>query len=117
MNNVSLIGRWTKDPELRKTETTNKSVMNCVLAVSNDFDREKTDFIPVVAWEGIAENTSKYTRKGSKVGVSGHITSRNYQDKNGNNKVAYELVATRIEFLEDKKKDESESDTSFDFGY
>lgn len=115
MNKVILIGRLTKDPELRTTES-NKSVSSFSLAVDS-FRRDsqgenQADFINCVAWEGLAENLAKYMKKGSKIAVEGRIQTRSYDAKDGTKRYVTEVVATSIEFLESKK--DSSSNTSFD---
>ncbi len=102
MNNVVLIGRLTHDPELRHTQS-GLAVANFTLAV--DGYNDNTDFIDCVAWKTQAENMAKYLGKGSQMGVEGRIQVRKYQDKEGNNRKAVEVVASRVQFLDTRKKD------------
>lgn len=103
MNRITLIGRWTSDPVLRKTQS-DKAVMSCTLAVDRQENREQVDFINVVAWSQLAENTARYTRKGSKVAVDGRLQMRKYTAKNGEERTTFEVNASGIEFLDSKPK-------------
>ena len=96
MNKVILIGRLTKDPELKYTPGTGTAVTTITLAVENynSKTQEKTsDFIPVVLWGKQAENTSQYMLKGSQVAVSGRISVRTYDAKDGTKRYVTEVVA------------------------
>ena len=105
MNSVNIIGRLTRDPELRKTSN-GRSVTNFCLAVNRA--NEDADFIDCVAWNQTADLACKYLSKGSKIGVTGRIQSRTYDDKNGNSRKIVEVVIDRMQFLsEPKKKEES----------
>lgn len=96
MNTVNLIGRWTRDVELRYTPS-GKPVATGTLAV-NDGDR--ADFIPVVIWEKQAEAVANHHgRKGQQVGVSGRLQSRSYTTQDGQKRTVIEVVASRVEFL------------------
>ena len=101
MNSVILCGRTTTDIDLRTT-TSGKSVTSFALAVDRPGTNDKTDFIPIVAWEKTAEFLNKYIGKGRKIIVEGFLSSRKYEDKNGNSRVAYEVVANRVEFADGK---------------
>ena len=87
MNRVVLIGRLTKDPELRYTTGNNAAVCNFTVAVDRSFQGQngerEADFIPVVVWNKQAENVKNYLTKGSQVAVEGRIQVRNYDDQNG----------------------------------
>ena len=111
MNKVELIGRLTKDPELRYTSN-NVAVANFTIAVNRpyqDQDGEKqTDFINVFTWRKTAENVSKYCKKGRLIAVEGSIRTRSYE-KDGNKYYVTEIEATNIEFLESKKDDNKEN--------
>ena len=102
MNNITLIGRLTSDPELRQTQS-GVSVCSFNLAVERRYDREKTDFIPCQAWRNTAEFVSKYFSKGSKIALQGSLQTRGYEDKQGNKRTAYEVVIDHAEFVESKK--------------
>ena len=101
MNIIVLIGRLCKEPELKSTNS-GKSVVTADLAVNRPFSKDTTDFIPVVLWEKNAEFVGRYAHKGSRVAVSGKLTTRKYQDKDGNNRVAYEVVADSVELMDSK---------------
>ena len=102
LNKITIMGRLTRDPELRRTQN-GKAVANFTLAVDRDFDREQTDFIDCVAWNGTAEFVSKYFRKGSMCVVSGRLQMRRYEAKDGTNRTAYEIVADSVYFGESKR--------------
>jgi len=102
INRVVLIGRMTRDPELRTTAS-NYSVASFSVAIDRRVGQGKepaTDFIPCTVWGTQAENVARYTHKGSLVGIEGRIQSRSYQDKQGNNRTAVEVVADSVQFLE-----------------
>ena len=99
MNQVVLIGRLCADPELRYTNN-GTAVANFTLAVDRRFSKEKqADFINIVVWKAQAENCAKYIAKGSQVAVEGRIQTRKYQDRDGNNRTAFEVVANSVQFL------------------
>lgn len=104
LNQVSLMGRLTKDPELRTTQS-GIAVASFTLAVDRDFKSEEqsTDFINLVAWRQTAEFVSKWFRKGQLAAVTGRIQTRQYTDKQGNNRTAFEVVADHAYFAESKK--------------
>lgn len=105
MNSVNIIGRLTRDPELRKTSN-GRSVTTFCLAVNRA--NEGADFIDCVAWNQTADLAVKYLHKGSQIGVSGRIQSRTYDDNNGNSRKIVEVVIERMQFLGvPKKKEES----------
>ena len=99
MIQVILIGRLCADPELRYTNN-GTVVANFTLAVDRRFSKEKqADFINIVAWKAQAENCAKYIAKGAQVAVEGRIQTRKYQDRDGNNRTAFEVVANSVQFL------------------
>ncbi len=102
INNVTIMGRLTANPELRTTNT-GKSVTSFTVAVDRNYDREQTDFINIVAWNKTAEFIERYFRKGSMIAIQGSIQTRNYEDKNGNKRTAVEVVADNVSFCGDKK--------------
>ena len=106
MNNISLVGRLTADPELKQTQS-GISVTSFSIAVDRPGSQDTTDFIPVVAWRQTAEFVCKYFRKGQRIGLTGKLTSRKYEDRDGNKRTAYEVVADRVEFVESKPKADS----------
>ena len=106
MNIVTLIGRNTKDLELKQTKS-GKSVVSFTLAVNKDFKNENgeydADFIDCVAFEKRAEAIAKYVRKGDRFGITGKISTRTYQRNDGSNAKAVEIIVENFEFLEPKK--------------
>lgn len=107
LNNVVIMGRLTKDPELRYTQS-QKAVANFTVAVDRDIG-DGTDFVPVVAWDKAAEFVSKYFRKGSMVLVKGSLRQRNWEDKDGKKRTDYEIASERVWFGE-RKNDRSSLD-------
>ncbi|MGV8145993.1 MAG: single-stranded DNA-binding protein [Alkaliphilus sp.] len=100
MNSVVLIGRLTKDPELRYIPS-GKAVATFGLAVNNSFSKEKqADFFNVVVWGKSAENCANYIAKGRLVGIKGRLQTRNYENKQGIKVYVTEIVADQVEFLE-----------------
>lgn len=102
MNNIQLLGRITKDLEL-KTTTTGKPVCSFDIAVTRKFDKEITDFIPCVAWNKTCETMCKFVKKGQLIAIDGSLYTRKYEDKNGNNRTAYEVNVNNFYFAESKK--------------
>lgn len=101
MNVVCLMGRMTADAELRKTNT-GKAVTTFTVAV--DAYKEATYFINCVAWEKTAEFVSKYFRKGAMIALNGELTTRSYEDKNGNKRTAVEVLARNVSFCGGKNE-------------
>ncbi len=108
LNHIVLMGRLTRDPELRRTGT-GTPVAAFTLAVDRDFgsNREtgerETDFIDIVAWRGTAEFVSKYFAKGRMAVVSGRLQIRNWNDKDGNKRRSAEVVADNVYFGDSKR--------------
>ena len=101
MNKCVLIGRLTKDPELRVT-TSGISVCTFTLAVERRFKQEgqqQADFIPIVVWRAQAENCAKYLHKGSQAAVCGSIQTRSYDAPDGSKRYVTEIVADEVQFL------------------
>ena len=99
MNVVNLIGRLTRDPELRYT-TTGKAVCNFNLAVNRPFGDKEADFFNVVSWNKIGENVANHLTKGRLVGVVGRLQSRSYEDDTGQRRFVIEVVANEVQFLD-----------------
>ena len=100
MNKCILIGRLTKDPDLRYTQS-GTAVATFTLAVDRPFSKEKeTDFIPCVVWQKQAENCANYIGKGSLVAVSGRIQVRSYEAKDGGKRWVTEIIAEQVKFLD-----------------
>ena len=111
MNKVVLMGRLTRDPEVRYTSTNNTLVASFSLAVNRRFARQgeerQADFINVVAWDKTGEFCSKYFKKGQQVGVIGRIQTRNYDDKDGKKVYVTEVVAEETYFADTRRDGES----------
>lgn len=109
MNKVSLIGRLTKDPETRYTQTNNTLVASFTLAVNRRFVKEneerQADFIPIIAWSKTGEFCNKYFKKGQQVGIIGRIQTRNWDDEQGNKHYATEVIAEEVYFADSKRED------------
>lgn len=105
MNNVSLVGRLTKDPELRSVSD-GRAVVNVNIAINRTFTNangeREADFIPVVVWNRQAENLAKYCSKGSQVAVTGRIQTRSYDHSDGTKRYVTEVLAESITFLTSK---------------
>lgn len=110
MNKCFLIGRLTKEPELRATGS-GISVCTFTLAVQRRFEQEgqpKADFIPIVVWRAQAENCAKYLHKGSQAAVFGSIQTRTYEKNDGTKMYITEIMADEVQFLSSPKKEEEE---------
>jgi len=127
MNSVVLIGRLTRDPELRFVAGSGRAVANFTLAVNKNLSKEKkrefeekgtptADFIRIVVWGKQAENCANYLAKGRLVAVNGSITTSSYKTNTGETRYSTDVLANNVEFLEwsDKKAPSSKSD---DFSY
>ena|SRR5690554_3425113 len=101
MNNVSLIGRLVRQPELKQT-TNGTAYCKFTLAVNRRFKRNEADFINCVAWKGTAENLTRFMKKGSRVGVVGAIQTGSYQNQNGQKVYTTEVNVSEVEFLDTK---------------
>ena len=101
MNSINLIGNICQSVELKQTNS-GKSVVSFNLAVSRPYAKDTTDFIPLVIWGQPAEYISRYATKGTKIAVSGKLTTRNYEDKNGNKRTAFEVLVDTAEICESK---------------
>ncbi|HIU35849.1 MAG TPA: single-stranded DNA-binding protein [Candidatus Fimenecus excrementigallinarum] len=105
LNCAVIMGRLTADPELRTTNS-GISVTSFTVAVDRRFQRQgedkQTDFINVVAWRQSAEFVTRFFRKGSMIAVQGSIQTRNYEDRNGNKRTAFEIVADNVSFCGSK---------------
>ena len=101
MNHVTLMGRLTRDPELRHTNS-GTAVTSFTIAVDRDFEKGKTDFIDCVAWRGTAEFVSKYFGKGRMIAVSGKLQMRDWTDKDGNKRRNAEIIADNVYFADSK---------------
>lgn len=109
MNNVTLVGRLTKDVELKYTGS-QTAVATGTLAVNRQFKsangEKETDFINIVAWRKTAEILSDYTSKGSQIGITGRIQTRNYEDKDGKRVYVTEVLAESVSLLDSKSNNQ-----------
>lgn len=129
MNKVFLIGRLTRDPELRYTGS-NTAVATFSIAVNRTFQNQQgereADFINIVVWRKQAENVKNYLTQGSQVAIDGRIQTRSYDDNNGQKRYVTEVVADNVEFLGSKGSSNSSNNmnssaskaepTPYDFG-
>ncbi len=118
MNKVILMGRLTRDPEVRYTQTNNTLVATFSIAVNRRFVREgdtvTADFFNVTAWSKTGEFVSKYFKKGQQVAVVGRLQNRNWDDQNGQKHYATDVVAEEVYFADSKRSsDESNFDNTF----
>lgn len=110
MNRAMLIGRLTKEPELRATGS-GISVCTFTLAVDRRVkqgEEKKADFLPVVVWRTQADNCAKYLHKGSQAAVCGSIQTRSYDATDGSKRYVTEIVADEVKFLSSPKQEEEE---------
>ena len=113
LNHITIMGRLTRDPELRRTGS-GIAVASFTVAVDRDFGgrdggERETDFIDCVAWRQTGEFVSKYFTKGSMIVVSGRLQIRNWNDKDGNKRRSAEVVADNVYFGESKRSSEGNS--------
>ena len=112
LNKVVLVGRLTSDPEVRQTQS-GTSVTSFTVACNRPYQKDgerQADFINCVAWRQTAEFVGKYFRKGNAIGLDGSIQTRKYQDKDGNNRTAVEVLVNSVTFLESNNNNQ----TTFD---
>lgn len=113
LNKVILIGNLTADPEVKQTQS-GLSVVSFTIAVNRRVSKEaeqKTDFINIVAWRKTAEFVGQYFKKGKPILVCGSIQTRPYTDKSGNKRIAVEVLADDVGFVESKAAAEAQSST------
>ncbi len=112
MNKVFLIGRLTRDPELRYTGN-NTAVASFTIAVNRTYTNQagerEADFIPVVVWRRQAESVKNYLSQGSQVAVEGRLQVRNYDDQNGQRRYVTEVIADSVEFIGSKRDNNNQS--------
>lgn len=111
LNHITIMGRLTRDPELRYTQN-QTPVCSFTVAVDRDYSggngqQRETDFIDCVAWRGTGEFVSKYFQKGRMIVVSGRLQSRKWQDREGNNRTSWEINADSCYFGDSKKESEA----------
>ena len=115
LNHIVIMGRLTRDPELRYTQS-QTPVASFTVAVDRDFGgrdggEKQTDFIDCSAWRQTGEFVSKYFRKGSMIVVSGRLQSRKWQDRDGNNRTNWEISADNVYFGESRRRDDDNRDS------
>lgn len=130
MNNVSLIGRLTRDPELRYLQGSNQAVARFTLAVDKQLGKDKkqelegkgqptADFIRIVIWGAMAENLCKFAGKGDRIGIQGRISTGSYEN-NGQKVYTTDVVATNVTFIDWKNNNNNQgfgnsADSEFEF--
>ncbi len=114
MNALFLVGRLTKDPELRKSE--GKSNCYVTIAIKRTYKNSdgiyETDFISCKVWNVIAERVCEYCKKGDMISVKGRIQNNNYVDKEDNKVYSYEIIADQISFMQSQKTKEDTIETT-----
>lgn len=124
MNSLTLIGRLTKDPELRYISSTGNAVARFSIAVNRPFAKKDADvtadFFNIVVWGKRAETCANYLQKGLQVAIQGRLQNNNYTDKNGVKQYSVEVIAENVEFIDwgDKKgqgNQGNQSNDSFDY--
>lgn len=116
MNSVVLIGRLTRDPELRFTAGSGKAVATFSIAVNRPFSKNnEADFFRIVVWGKPGENCANYLAKGRLVGIQGRIQNRSYETNTGEKRYTTEIVADRVEFLEWGNKKENNNNFNPEF--
>lgn len=108
INSFTGVGRLTRDPELRRTQT-GKAVTNFTLAINRERGENQANYIPVICWEKLAENVQKYVHKGSLVAVYGNLQSRQYETNDGKKRTVVEVLARTVQFLETRNQEAFES--------
>lgn len=110
LNQIVIVGRLVRDPELRETQD-GKKVANITVAVPRSYKNLKgeyeTDYIDCVLWTGIAENTTEYCKKGDLLGIKGRVQTRTYETDDDKKRHVTEVVAEKITFLSPKKEEEN----------
>ena len=112
LNRVTRVGRLTRDPELRRTSN-GKAVASFTLAVNRNFktgDGQEADFINIVAWGKVAENTANYCSKGSLVSIDGRLQTRTYENNQGQKVFVTEVVADSVQFIETKRNESRQAE-------
>lgn len=110
LNKIIIMGRLVRDPELRKTQS-DISVVSFTVAVDRDYkqgDEKIADFIDCTAWRGTADFIARNFTKGRMICVDGQLQSRKWQDKDGNNRVSWEVQAQSVYFADSKRNDDGQ---------
>lgn len=119
LNRVVIVGRLVRDPELRKT-TSDRSVVAFTVALDNrttNNGEKSTSYIPCTAWNSTAESIAKFMKKGSLVGVDGHLNQRSYTANDGRKVSVVEVIADSVQFLEKKNDSSVNSSTTSNNDY
>lgn len=110
MNKTILLGRLTKEPEIRYTQTNNTMIATFTLAVNRKFvkqgEERQSDFFPIVAYSKLAEFSQKYLTKGLQICVCGRLQTRNWEDENGQKHYVTEIIAEELDFADGNKKNQ-----------
>ena len=117
MNKTILLGRLTKDPDIRYSQATNMMVANFTLAVNRKYvkpgEERQADFINIVTYSKLAEFVQKYLKQGLQILVSGRLQNRSWDDSNGQKRYITEVIAEEIDFADSPKKtDDSNTNTT-----
>lgn len=111
VNNIMLVGRLVKDPEVKELES-GKKVSNITLAINRNFKNVdgvyETDFVDCVIWDGIANNVGEYCKKGDVIGVRGRLQTSLYEDKEGKTMKNLDVVAEKISFLTSRHREQEQ---------
>lgn len=110
MNNVTLVGRLTRDIELRYTQNSNTATCKFTLAVVRDRNKDETDFISCQAWGKTAETLEKWCKKGSRIAVQGSIRTGAYEDRNGNKVFTTDVNVDRLDIIDFAEKAEQKTE-------
>jgi single-strand DNA-binding protein len=117
LNQFVGVGRLVAEPSVKETED-GKQVSNITIAVPRSYKNENgeydTDFVDVVLWNGIAENTAEYCHKGDIIGVKGRIQTSNYETEDGEKRKSTQIVAEKITFLSSSKDKKDDLETTKD---
>lgn len=119
LNRVVIVGRLVRDPELRKTAS-DRSVVAFTVALDNrttNNGEKSTSYIPCTAWNSTAESIAKFMKKGSLVGVDGHLNQRSYTANDGRKVSVVEVIADSVQFLEKKNDSSVNSSTTSNNDY
>ena len=110
MNNVILMGRLTRDPELKYSQA-GKAYCRFAIAVNRDFNKDEADFINCTAWEKTAESIAEFFKKGNRILIHGRLNVRSFEDESGETKWIYEVITDEFEFIEKKGGNDNVSQT------
>lgn len=113
MNHVTLLGRLTRDPELKYTQS-GKAFTKLSIAVTREFNRDEADFINCIAWDKRAETICEYLRKGRRIALQGRLSVRQYE-KDGETKWITEVIVDKFDFI-DYQKSDTEDNENYDNG-